>query len=70
MFDFTKDDYEFLKDKLMLNEELSRILELKIKGESITKIAFELKMSESSINRRVKILKKKIMKVIWHFYGI
>lgn len=65
-FDFTKDEYEYLKEKLMLNEELSQILEMKIKGDSITKMSLELKMSESTINRRIKELKKKIMKVIWH----
>lgn len=64
MFDLTKEEYDMLKDKLMLNDELSKILEMKIKGESITKISIELKMSESSINRRIKILKKKIMKVL------
>lgn len=64
MFDFTKDEYEYIKNKLMLNEELSQILEMKIKGYSITKMALELNMSESTINRRVKTLKKKIMKLI------
>lgn len=64
MFEFTKEEYENLKDKLMLNEEFCKILEMKIKGESITKIAFELKMSESSVNRRIKKLKNKIMKII------
>lgn len=64
MFDFTKDEYEYIKSKLMLNEELSQILEMKIKGYSITKMALELNMSESTINRRIKTLKKKIMKLI------
>lgn len=64
MFDLTKEEYEHLKDRLMLNEELSKILEMKIKGYSITKMSMELNMSESSINRRIKELKKKIMKVI------
>lgn len=63
-FDFTRDEYEYLKNKLMLNEELSKILEMKIKGYSITKISIELNMSESSVNRRIKQLKKKILKVI------
>lgn len=63
-FDFTKDEYEYLKEKLMLNEELSQILEMKIKGYSITKMGIELNMSESSVNRRIKDLKKKIMKII------
>jgi len=65
MFDFIREEYEALKDKLMLNDELSKILEMKIKGYSITKIAIEMNMSEPTVNRRIRTLKKKIMKVIW-----
>lgn len=64
MFDFTKEEYEILKEKLMLNEELSKILEMKIKGYSIVKMSDELNMSESSVSRRIKQLKKKIMKIL------
>lgn len=64
MFDLTREEYELIKDKAMLNEELSQILEMRIKGYSITRIAIELCISESTVNRRIKQLKKKIMKVI------
>lgn len=64
MFDFTRDEYEMLKDKLMLNEELSQILEMKIKGYSIVQISIKLNLSESTVNRRVKELKKKIGKLL------
>lgn len=64
MFDLTREEYESLKDKLMLNDELSEILKRKIQGESIIKIAMDLNMSQSTVNRRIKLLKKKIMKVI------
>ena len=64
MFDFTREEYELIKEKAMLNEELSQILEMRIKGYSITRIAIELCISESTVNRRIKQLKKKIMKVI------
>lgn len=64
MFDLTKQEYEELKDKLMLNEELSKILEMKIKNYSITKMSLEMNMSESSIKRRIKILKNKILKLL------
>jgi len=67
MFDFTKEEYEILKEKLMLNEELSKLLEMKIKGYSIIKMSEELNMSESSVSRRIKQLKKKIMKILWQF---
>ena len=63
-FDFTKEEYEEIKDKLMLNEELSVIFMMKIKGYSITKMSMELNMSERTINRRIKQLKKKITKVL------
>lgn len=64
IFDFNKDEYEYLKEKLMLNEELSKILEMKIKGYSITKISLELNISERTTNRRVKELKRKITKIL------
>ena len=63
-FDFTKEEYERLKEELMLDEELSKILEMKIKNYSITKMSLELNMSVSSVNRRIKRLKKKIMKLL------
>ncbi len=64
MFDFTREEYERLKKELMLNDELSKILEMKIKGESIVAISLALNLSESTVNRRVKLLKKKIMKIL------
>lgn len=64
MFDLTKEEYNYIKDKLMLNEELSKILEMKIKRYSITKMSMELNMSESSVNRRIKELKRKIKKIL------
>ena len=64
MFDFTKEEYLLLKEKLMLNDELSQILEMKIKNESNTKIAMTLHISDRTLSRRIKELKKKIMRVL------
>jgi len=64
MFEFSQQEFESISEKAMLNDELKQILEMKIKGYSITKMSMELNMSESSINRRIKQLKKKIMKVL------
>lgn len=63
-FDFSRTEYDKIKEELMLNDELSKILEMRIKGYSITKMSIELNMSESSINRRIKELKRKIKKII------
>lgn len=64
MFDLTKEEYEIIKNKLMLNEEMSKIFEMKIKGCSIVEMSMELNISESTISRRVKKLKKMILKII------
>ena len=70
MFEFTKEEFDAICEKAMLNEELTKIFEMKIKDYSITKIAMEMSMSESTIKRRIKQLKKKIMKVLWHFFEL
>lgn len=64
MFEFTLEEFEEISKKAMLNNELKEIFELKIKSYSIVQIAMKMNMSESTVNRRVKQLKKKIMKVI------
>ena len=64
MFDFTEEEYKDICKKAMLDEELTKIFEMRIKNYSITKIAMELCMSESTVNRRIRKLKKKISKVI------
>lgn len=63
-FEFTKEDYEYFKDKLMLNDEMSKILEMKIKGYSIVQMSMKLNISESTVSRRIKTLKKKIAKIL------
>lgn len=64
MFDFSKQEYEELIDELMLNEEMQKILEMKIKGCSIIEISMKLNISERTVNRRVKLLKKKILHIL------
>lgn len=64
MFDLTRKEYEKIIYDAMLNDELAKILELKIKGYSIVQIAMEMNMSESTIKKKIRILKNKILKVI------
>lgn len=63
-FEFTKEEYDEIVKKAMLNDELAKIFEMKIKDYSITKMAMELNRSESTINRKIKELKRRIMKVL------
>ena len=64
MFEFTEDEFKEICKKAMLNDELTKIFEMKIKDYSITKISMELNLSERTVNRRIKELKKKIMRVL------
>lgn len=64
MFDLTKAEYEKICDELMLNDEYKKLLEMKIKGYTRTKMALELKVSEPTLDIMIKKLKKKIMKII------
>lgn len=63
-FEFTRSEFEVIKEKCMFNEELSKILEYRIKNYSITEIALKLNLSESTVSRRIKEIKNKIVKVI------
>ena len=60
----TQQEFESISEKAMLNDELKAILEMKIKGYSITQISMKLNISERTTYRRIKQLKKKIMKVM------
>ena len=66
--DFSKEEYENIKNKIFLNEFQERIFEYRIKEYSITKMAMLENCSESTINREIKKIKNKIKKVIWFIF--
>ena len=63
-FEFTEDEYNEIVKKAMLNEELAQIFKMRIMDYSIIKISMEMHMSVRTVNRRIKELKKKILKVL------
>lgn len=63
-FDFTKQEINDIKAKIYLSEIQEKVLEYKLKGYTITKMALLENCSESTINREIKKIKKKIMKVL------
>jgi DNA-binding NarL/FixJ family response regulator len=63
-FEFTKSDFEYLVRECMLDDEYKKLLEYKIKGYSIVKMAQLLNVSEATISVMVSKLKKKIKKII------
>jgi len=63
-FEFNKKDYEYFVEQCMLNEEYAKLLEMKIKGYSRTKMAMQLNVSEPTLDIMIKELKKKIKRII------
>lgn len=63
-FDFTKDDYEYFVDQLMLDSPYKELLEYKIKGYSMVKIADLLHTSTANVSVLTEKLKKKIKKIL------
>ena len=63
-FEFTKTDYDFIVKECMLDEEYQKLLEYKIKGYSIVKMAELLNVSEATVSLMVSKLKKKIKKIL------
>lgn len=64
MFEFTKTEFEHICKECMLNDEYKRLLEMKIKGYTRTKMAIELNISEATLDIMIRKLKKKIKKII------
>lgn len=62
--DFSKKEYENIKNKIFLNEFQERIFEYRIKEYSIAKMSILENCSESTINREIKKIKNKIKKII------
>ena len=63
-FELTKKDFEYIVEECMLDEEYTKLLEYKIKGYSIVKMAQLLNVSEPTISVMVNRLKNKIKRII------
>ena len=62
--EFTKQEVDEIKSKIYLSELQERIFEYRLKEYSITKMAMLENVSESTINRELKKIKNKIMKIL------
>lgn len=63
-FEFTRSEVDEIKNKIYLSEIQERIFEYRLKEYSITKMAMLENVSESTINRELKKVRNKILKVI------
>lgn len=62
--EFTRQEVDEIKSKIYLSDIQERVFEYRLKEYSITKMAMLESVSESTISRELKKIKKKIMKVI------
>ena len=63
-FEFTKSELDEIKSKIHFTPMQERIIEYRQNEFTITKMAMLESCSESAINRQIKKIKKKVIKVI------
>ena len=66
-FDFTKFEKQYILENANFTEEQEKIFEMltgKYGRESIVYIAFKMNMSESTVKRRIKQIKSKILRLV------
>ena len=63
-FDFTRKEYDYFCEQCMFSELQEQILEMKIKEKSNVQISMSLHISEPTVTREVRKIKKKILKVL------
>lgn len=63
-FDFTLAEYKYFCEQCMFSKEQEKILEMRIRGKSNIQISMELSMSSSTLDRNIRKIKRKILKVL------
>lgn len=63
-FDFTLNEYKYFCEQCMFSDEQKKILEMKIKGKSNVQISMELPMSPATLDRNIRKIKRRILKVL------
>ena len=63
-FDFTRNEYNYFCEQCMFSELQEQILEMKIKEKSNVQISMSLHISEPTVTREVRKIKRKILKVL------
>lgn len=62
--EFTQPECEFFRQQCNFTDEERAIFDLRVKAHSLVEIQHKLHMSESTVNRRIRNIKRKIYKVI------
>lgn len=62
--EFTTAECEFFRRECNFTDEELGVFNLRVKGKTNVEVALKLCMSESTVDRRVKAIKKKIIRVL------
>lgn len=62
--EFTEPECERFRKERNFTDEERAVFDLRVRGRSIVEIQCALNMSESTVNRRIRGIKKKIYKVV------
>lgn len=62
--EFTEPECEHLRRWCNFTDEERAVFDMRVKGRSIVETCMALNMSESTVNRRVAAVKKKIVRVL------
>lgn len=62
--EFTRPECEHFREVCNFTDEERAVFDLRVRGRSLVEIQQVLHMSESTVNRRIRNIKKKIYKVM------
>lgn len=62
--EFTEPEVEYFRQKCNFTEDERDVFELRVRGKSIVAISLALHMSESTVSRRLRGIKNKIIRVL------
>ena len=62
--EFTEPEVEYFRQKCNFTEDERDVFELRVRGKSIVAISLALHMSESTVSRRLRGIKNKIVRVL------
>ena len=62
--EFTEPEVEYFRQKCNFTEDEREVFELRVRGKSIVSISMALHTSESTVSRRLRGIKRKIIRVL------
>ena len=62
--EFTEPEVEYFRQNCNFTEDERDVFELRVRGKSIVAISLALHMSESTVSRRLRGIKNKIIRVL------